>query len=65
MALSHPCVSLNYVNYVMKESSNIKVYLAHIIEWTDDDESMDEEMTIKDGTRWKKNAFGNFYFQAS
>ena len=39
--------SLNYVNYVMKESSNIKVYLAHIIEWTDDDESMDEEMTLK------------------
>jgi nucleotide-binding universal stress UspA family protein len=31
----------------MKESSNIKVYLAHIIEWTDDDESMDEEMTLK------------------
>ena len=39
--------SLNYVNYVMKESPNIKVYLAHIIEWTDDDESMDEEMTLK------------------
>ena len=39
--------SLNYVNYVMKESSNIKVYLAHIIEWTDDDESIDEEMTLK------------------
>ena len=39
--------SLNYVNYVMKESSNIKVYLAHIIEWTDDYESMDEEMTLK------------------
>ena len=39
--------SLNYVNYVMKESSNIKVYLAHIIEWTDDEESMDEEMTLK------------------
>ena len=39
--------SLNYVNYVMRESSNIKVYLAHIIEWTDDDESMDEEMTLK------------------
>ena len=39
--------SLNYVNYVMKESSNIKVYLVHIIEWTDDDESMDEEMTLK------------------
>ena len=39
--------ALNYVNYVMKESSNIKVYLTHIIEWSDDDESMDEEMTIK------------------
>ena len=39
--------ALNYVNYVMKESSNIKVYLTHIIEWTDDDESMDEEMTLK------------------
>ena len=46
--------ALNYVNYVMKESSNIKVYLTHIIEWTDDDESMDEEMTLKmeqDGRR--------------
>jgi len=39
--------ALNYVNYVMKESSNIKVYLTHIIEWSDDEESMDEEMTIK------------------
>lgn len=39
--------ALNYVNYVMKESSNIKVYLTHIIEWSDDDESMDEEMTLK------------------
>ena len=39
--------ALNYVNYVMKESSNIKVYLTHIIEWSDDDESMDEEMTVK------------------
>jgi len=39
--------ALNYVNYVMKESSNIKVYLTHIIEWTDDDESMDDEMTLK------------------
>jgi len=39
--------ALNYVNYVMKESSNIKVYLTHIIEWTDDDESMDEEMTLR------------------
>ena len=38
--------ALNYVNYVMKESSNIKVYLTHIIEWSDDDESMDEEMTL-------------------
>jgi len=46
--------ALNYVNYVMKESSNIKVYLTHIIEWTDDDESIDEEMTLKmeqDGRR--------------
>ena len=39
--------ALHYVNYVMKESSNIKVYLTHIIEWSDDDESMDEEMTLK------------------
>ena len=39
--------ALNYVNYVMKESSNIKVYLTHIIEWSDDEESMDEEMTVK------------------
>jgi len=39
--------ALNYVNYVMKESSNIKVYLTHIIEWSDDEESMDEEMTLK------------------
>ena len=39
--------ALNYVNYVMKESSNIKVYLTHIMEWSDDDESMDEEMTLK------------------
>ena len=39
--------ALNYVNYVMKESSSIKVYLTHIIEWSDDEESMDEEMTLK------------------
>ena len=39
--------ALNYVNYVMKESSNIKVYLTHIIEWSDDEESIDEEMTLK------------------
>jgi SSS family transporter len=50
--------ALNYVNYVMKESSNIKVYLTHIIEWSDDDESMDDEMTLKMEQNGRKMLLG-------
>ncbi len=37
---------LNYVNYTLKDTSNIKVYIVHIIEWTDDDEEMTDEETV-------------------
>jgi len=38
---------LNYVNYTLKDMSNVKVFIAHIIEWGDDSENIDEETVSK------------------
>ncbi len=38
---------LNYVNYTLRDMSNVKVFIAHIIEWGDDSESVDEETVSK------------------
>lgn len=38
---------LNYVNFTLRDISNVQVYIAHIIEWSEDDECVDEETVSK------------------
>ena len=38
---------LNYVNFTLRDISNVQVYIAHIIEWSEDDEGVDEETVSK------------------
>ena len=47
--------ALNYVNYILKEHAKTRLYILNVIEWTDDEEeNMDEELTIQIQEEGKK-----------